>query len=51
MGFTIEADLNTERSRDKWLEWKRRSDPLHYLDPIKREAALRQVSLDMMAEG
>ena len=51
MGFTIEADLNTERSRTKWLEWKRRSDPLHYLDPIKREAALRQVSLDMMAEG
>jgi N4-(beta-N-acetylglucosaminyl)-L-asparaginase len=51
MGFTIEADLNTERSRGKWLEWKRRSDPLHYLDPIKREAALRQVSLDMMAEG
>ena len=51
MGFTIEADLNTERSRNKWLEWKRRSDPLHYLDPIKREAALRQVSLDMMAEG
>ena len=51
MGFTIEADLNTERSRNKWLEWKRRTDPLHYLDPIKREAALRQVSLDMMAEG
>jgi N4-(beta-N-acetylglucosaminyl)-L-asparaginase len=51
MGATIEADLNTERSRNKWLEWKRRSDPLHYLDPIKREAALRQVSLDMMAEG
>jgi N4-(beta-N-acetylglucosaminyl)-L-asparaginase len=51
VGFTIEADLNTERSRAKWLEWKRRSDPLHYLDPIKREAALRQVSLDMMAEG
>ncbi len=51
IGFTIEADLNTERSRGKWLEWKRRSDPLHYLDPIKREAALRQVSLDMMADG
>ena len=51
MGFKIEADLNTERSRNTWLEWKRRTDPLHYLDPIKREAALRQVSLDMMAEG
>ena len=51
MGFTIEDDLNTDRSRASWLEWKRRSDPLHYLDPIKREAALRQVERDMMVEG
>jgi N4-(beta-N-acetylglucosaminyl)-L-asparaginase len=51
MGFKIEEDLNTERSRKTWLEWKRRTDPLHYLDPIKREAALRQVDLDMIAEG
>ena len=51
MGFTIEADLNTERSRAQWLEWKRRTDPLHYLDPIKREAALRQVEQDMIDEG
>ena len=33
MGFTIEADLNTENSRKLWLEWKRRVDPEHYLDP------------------
>ena len=51
MGFKIEDDLNTERSRKAWLEWKRRTDPLHYLDPIKREAALRQVDREMMAEG
>jgi len=51
MGFKIEDDLNTEKSRKTWLEWKRRSDPLHYLDPIKRDAALRQVELDMIAEG
>ena len=50
-GFTIEADLNTERSRAAWLEWKRRADPLHYLDPTKREAALRRINRDMMAEG
>ena len=50
-GFTIEADLNTERSRAAWLEWKRRSRPVHYLDPIKREAALRRIDRDMMAEG
>src|SRR6266566_9265800 len=34
MGFKIEDDLNTETSRKTWLEWKRRTDPLHYLDPI-----------------
>ena len=51
MGFTIEDDLNTERSRRGWLEWKRRTDPLHYLSPIKKQAALRQVELDMIAEG
>ena len=50
-GFTIEDDLNTETSRKAWLEWKRRTDPLHYLPPVKREAALRRVELDMMAEG
>jgi N4-(beta-N-acetylglucosaminyl)-L-asparaginase len=51
MGFKIEDDLNTEKSRAAWLEWKRRTDPLHYLDPSKREAALRQVDRQMMAEG
>src|SRR3982750_4217966 len=51
MGFKIEDDLNTEVSRKTWLEWKRRTDPLHYLDPIKREPAMRKVELDMIAEG
>ena len=51
MGFKIEDDLNTEASRRAWLEWKRRTDPLHYLDPKKKEAALRQVDMDMMREG
>jgi N4-(beta-N-acetylglucosaminyl)-L-asparaginase len=51
MGFKIEDDLNTERSRNLWLEWKRRTDPVHYLDPAKREAALREVDRQMMAEG
>ena len=32
-GFKIEDDLHTENSRRLWLEWKRRSDPEHYLDP------------------
>jgi N4-(beta-N-acetylglucosaminyl)-L-asparaginase len=51
MGFKIEEDLNTDRSRKGWLEWKRRTDPLHYLDPVKREAALRRVEREMMDEG
>jgi N4-(beta-N-acetylglucosaminyl)-L-asparaginase len=51
MGFKIEDDLNTETSRKTWLEWKRRTDPLHYLDPIRRQAAMRQIDLDMMREG
>jgi N4-(beta-N-acetylglucosaminyl)-L-asparaginase len=51
MGFKIEDDLNTDRSRAAWLEWKRRTDPARYLDPVKREAALRQVDREMMDEG
>ena len=33
MGYTIEADLTTERSRRLWLEWRRRVDSEHWLDP------------------
>jgi N4-(beta-N-acetylglucosaminyl)-L-asparaginase len=36
LGFEIEDDLNTERSRALWLEWKRRIDPGHWLDPQER---------------
>src|SRR3954469_22430974 len=51
MGFKIEDDLNTERSRGLWLEWRRRSDPLHYLDPDRKQAALREIDRQMFAEG
>jgi N4-(beta-N-acetylglucosaminyl)-L-asparaginase len=51
LGFKIEDDLNTERSRAAWLRWKRDSDPLHYLDPIKRQEAMRRIELQMIAEG
>ena len=51
MGFTIEADLNTERSRQLWLEWKRRTDPAHYLDPKTRADFQQRVRLEMVAEG
>jgi N4-(beta-N-acetylglucosaminyl)-L-asparaginase len=51
MGFTVEADLNTDRSRRLWLEWKRRIDPAHYPDPRKRADAGFKAALDMAAEG
>ena len=51
MGFKIEDDLNTENSRRKWLEWKRRVDPSHYLDPSKRAEAGHKAALEMYAAG
>src|SRR5437016_871158 len=51
MGFKIEDDLNTEHSRKLWLEWKRRIDPKHYLDPQKRAEAGRKAMRQMVAEG
>jgi N4-(beta-N-acetylglucosaminyl)-L-asparaginase len=51
MGFKIEDDLNTDNSRKQWLEWKRRTDPSHYLDPQKRAEAGHKAALEMLAEG
>jgi N4-(beta-N-acetylglucosaminyl)-L-asparaginase len=51
MGFKIEDDLNTERSRQLWLEWKRRIDPDHYLDPKKRGQAGMAAGLSMVRDG
>ena len=36
LGFEIHEDLNTGRSRELWLEWRRRVDPSHWLDPRER---------------
>ena len=51
MGFTIEDDLNTPESRKLWLEWKRRIDPGHYLDPKKRADASLEAGLSMVRDG
>ena len=51
MGFTIEADLNTEHSRKAWLEWKRRVDPGHWLDPDKRAEQSGRVIEELVAAG
>jgi N4-(beta-N-acetylglucosaminyl)-L-asparaginase len=52
MGFQIEDDLNTDHSRQLWLEWKRRTDPLHYLVPDDRKIAKNdQTKESRLAEG
>jgi N4-(beta-N-acetylglucosaminyl)-L-asparaginase len=51
LGFKIEDDLNTPNSRNRWLEWKRRVDPQHYLDPKKRAEAGRRATEQMLAQG
>jgi N4-(beta-N-acetylglucosaminyl)-L-asparaginase len=51
MGFEIEDDLNTEHSRELWLEWKRRLDPKHYLDPKERIRRGYEIGLEMLREG
>ena len=51
MGFKIEDDLNTEKSRKLWLEWKRRIDPKHYLDPKKRGEHVYKIGLQLLREG
>ncbi|MGE0639513.1 MAG: isoaspartyl peptidase/L-asparaginase [Thermoanaerobaculia bacterium] len=51
LGFTIEDDLNTERSRRAWLDWKRQVDPQHWLDPERRSAAAERARDAMVAAG
>src|SRR5437867_2926215 len=51
MGFEILPDLNTPHSRELWLEWKRKIDPEHYLDPKKRAEAGHRAALEMLAQG
>jgi N4-(beta-N-acetylglucosaminyl)-L-asparaginase len=51
MGFTIEDDLNSDRSRKAWLEWKRRVQPEYYPKPEDRARRGYQVGLEMVREG
>ena len=50
LGFEILPDLNTEASRKAWFEWKRRTDPLHYLKPEDRAIEIKKISLDIMRQ-
>jgi N4-(beta-N-acetylglucosaminyl)-L-asparaginase len=51
VGFRIEDDLNTDLSRKLWMEWKRRSDPVHYPDPKTRADSGQKARRAMIAEG
>ncbi len=51
MGLPIEDDLNTKKSHRLWLEWKRRLDPDHYLDPKTRADESYRAGLTMVADG
>jgi len=51
LGFKIENDLNTEKSRRLWLEWKRRTDKEHYLNPKERAGGGWRAGRAMVAEG
>ena len=50
MGFEVLPDLNTDASRKAWFEWKRRTDPLHYLKPEDRAVEIKKISLQIMQE-
>lgn len=46
LGFEIEDDLNTPESRALWLEWRRRVDPGHWLDPEERIRGMSRTGED-----
>lgn len=51
MGFTIEDDLNSERSRELWLEWRRRIDPSRWPSGEEPQRIGYLTGLEMVEEG
>jgi N4-(beta-N-acetylglucosaminyl)-L-asparaginase len=51
LGFEIEDDLNTERSRKAWLEWKRRIQPDSFPKPEDRQGANQRILRELIGEG
>jgi len=51
MGFAVEADLNSDRSRKAWLEWKRRVQPEYYPKPEDRARRGLEMGQEMVREG
>jgi N4-(beta-N-acetylglucosaminyl)-L-asparaginase len=50
LGFEILPDLNTEASRRAWFEWKRKTDPLHYLKPEDRAVEIKKIGLAILRD-
>lgn len=51
VGIRVEDDLNTPESRRLWLEWRRRVDPEHWLDPQKRARIGYEAGRSMVRDG
>jgi len=51
MGYTIEPGLIGDKARELYLEWKRRTDPEHYVSEKQRAQAYYEAGLQMVREG
>lgn len=54
LGFEVVDDLNTDASRARWLEWRRRVDPSHWLDPearLRGQGVLDETDPDHIGRG
>lgn len=51
MGFTIEDDLNSDTSRARWLDWKRRTDPSRWPGEEDPDRIGFLAGMEMVDEG
>jgi N4-(beta-N-acetylglucosaminyl)-L-asparaginase len=51
MGFEIEADLNSDVSRARWLEWRRRTDPSRWPGETDENRIGFLAGQEMVADG
>jgi N4-(beta-N-acetylglucosaminyl)-L-asparaginase len=51
MGLEVRPDLNSERSRKVWQEWKRRVGAFDKSAAVTRPGMLRRIELAMIADG
>lgn len=51
MGFDIEDDLNSDHSRERWLDWRRRTDPSRWPGEDDRQRIGFLSGMEMVEEG